>query len=202
MPTEYEWAIQQPNVTVLPKTSECFVSWTDHGAHRSPEWAVYDRVWAHGDRTPEAAAWTTEAAYTTDERPPETPACQLPNAANFAGTSCRILFGDLPRCGHEFCYGCLRERFNTTFVCMTCGKLVMRPLEVKDSVETQQRRAAYYAEKYGWVDKSEVTYDFTGLTFPRRDLMYLDNEARRFKSPERVYPEWEPSHRSLGVGMD
>nr|GAT42899.1 predicted protein [Mycena chlorophos] len=152
---------------------------------------IYPYSSAHGDRTIDAMGWQIDDAYTTDERPPETPSCELPEWCQLCGN-----FLSHPlcmrRCAHEFCYACIRERFKSTFVCYSCGKLATLPIKIEDSAELQKQWAKYYEEKYQWVDKSEVTYDFEGLIYPRRDLMYLDNDARHFDWPGRVYPEWEP----------
>ncbi|KAJ7066047.1 hypothetical protein C8F01DRAFT_1122026 [Mycena amicta] len=140
---------------------------TKHTLHRVP------RVVTEGDRSEDALAWTEEESFVSDARVPPSPAERLPE-------HCCPLCGSLfshpvvnSACGHAYCYLCIRRHFQTSFHCpiAACNALTVRsePMCVP-AFETAL--AGLYTARYpNWVDLSETTYTFRGLTFPRREAI-------------------------------
>ncbi|KAJ7050919.1 hypothetical protein C8F01DRAFT_1177433 [Mycena amicta] len=123
--------------------------------HRVP------RVVTEGDRSEEALAWTDEESFVSNARVAPSPAERLPE---HCCPLCSSLFSHPvvnSACGHAYCYLCIRRHFQTSFRC---------PIAACNALTTAL--AGLYAARYpNWVDLSETTYTFRGLTFPRREAI-------------------------------
>ncbi|KAJ7061958.1 hypothetical protein C8F01DRAFT_1082558 [Mycena amicta] len=132
---------------------------------------VVPRVVTQGDRSEEAMAWTEQEAFLSDARPPASPAHREPE-------HCCPLCGSLfshpvvnSTCGHAYCYLCVRHHFQTSFRCpvAACNVLTVRSEPLRVPALDAALHRLYDMLYPHWVDLSESTYTFRGLTFPRRE---------------------------------
>ncbi|KAJ7053255.1 hypothetical protein C8F01DRAFT_1260920 [Mycena amicta] len=166
------------NLVRIPK-SKYASSLVHLGSELAPEIVRIPREHAIGKRTEEAAGWQADDTYTTSERPPLSPPKRDPS-------HCCVVCGDLLshplrlRCGHMCCYVCFRLRLRRTFKCKVydCRRPSLRPPLPEEEVE--KHWLTVYAQHYpGWIDCSQVKYDFTGFTWPDRDRSYIHSQNIR-----------------------
>ncbi|KAJ7079827.1 hypothetical protein B0H15DRAFT_953915 [Mycena belliarum] len=92
---------------------------------------------------------------------------------------CAICFGVkchpvVYECGHSQCYVCVRVWLEKSWSCPECWKTMIR---VPSRCYGEEHSiAADYLER-GWVDKSQVSYDWLGLTFPTRLAVIEDPDS-------------------------
>ncbi|KAJ7052984.1 hypothetical protein C8F01DRAFT_1090067 [Mycena amicta] len=132
-----------------------------------------------GKRSADALAWTEDEAFLSDLRAPASPAERVPE---HCCPLCLSLFSHPVvngTCGHAYCYLCICGRLQSSFRCPIsgCNVLTVRsaPMQVP-ALETAL--AGLYAVHYpNWLDTSEVSYSFNGLTFPRRERISASASA-------------------------